>query len=76
MKKTKPMRRLAPAFLAVAVLGWLAGCAEQPKYADPVESAKADENRIKAIESNPNLTPAQKEWQINRIKGEMKPPKK
>lgn len=50
-----------------------AGCAERPRYADLGAARKADENRIRAIESNPNLTQAQKEWQINRIKGQMPP---
>ena len=65
------MRRYALAGLALALLCVPLGCAEKPKYADPAEARKADENRIRAIQNNANLTQAQKDWQINRIKGQM-----
>jgi hypothetical protein len=61
--------------VAGVCVGALASCAEGPKYADPEEVKKADENRIRAIQNNPHLTPAQKEWQINRIKGQIKQPR-
>lgn len=71
------MIRKAVALCAVAVVlvVGLAGCEEKPKFADPGEVKKANDNRIRAIQENPNLTPAQKEWQINRINGKMQAPK-
>jgi hypothetical protein len=68
------MRRYGVLLLAAGTLGSILGCGEKPKYADPVEVRKADENRIRAIENNQNLTRAQKDWQINRIKGQGTPP--
>ncbi len=70
------MRRVFSVLIIAIMFSTAFGCAEKPKYADPVESVKADDNRIKAINDNPNLTPAQREWQINRIKGQMAPPGK
>lgn len=66
------MKKCIEGIWAAVCIGLLAGCAEAPKYADPEEIKKADENRIRAIQDNPHLTPAQKEWQINRIKGQIK----
>lgn len=63
-------RRWVVGIAMVTLAGVLAGCAERPKFADPEEVRKADVVRIKAIEDNPNLTPAQRQWQINRIKGQ------
>lgn len=60
---------------AVGLAVCVAGCEEKPKFADPGEVKKANETRIKAIQENPNLTQAQKEWQINRINGKMQAPK-
>jgi hypothetical protein len=65
--------KLASLLLALMFVGPLAGCGEKPKYADPEEIKVADDNRIRAIENNPNLTPQQKEFQINRIRGQFNP---
>ncbi len=68
------MKTRRPAALILIAAGMLClafGCSEKPKYADPAEAQKADEGRIRAIQNNPNLTQAQKDWQINRIKGQM-----
>ncbi len=70
------MKNLFSVIFIVAVLGTMQGCAEKPKYADPEDTKKADEHRIQAITENSNLTQAQKDWQINRIKGQMPHPGK